>query len=286
MKKLMTTVSVALMATFALSGVAMAVTPAEEQSWEGKVFAGSKPGKTPKKGSVGAYLRPFHKNTWPGVANKTLGSAQVSPPFATAYADVYLDKNLKFNADPFPGCSLDKVLAIDPTKSGAPTGCPKESFLGAGKAAGFVRAVNSAPGVSVTTAELQDRLFASGIKNTVYLYTYSELSKGNVIVGTVTKASGKWGQRIRFVLPKGLIQPVQGIVSQLSTFDNTIPAQKYKGKNLITLTKCPSNKKLNTGFQNFYSDNGTPKPGVAPADGNDYVISSQSAIVTQAAKCK
>ena len=286
MKKLMTTVSVALMATFALSGVAMAVTPAEEQSWEGKVFAGSKPGKIAKKGSIGAYLHPFHKNTWPGVSDKTTGSAQVSPPFATAYADVYLDKNIVFNPKGFPGCSLDKVLALDPTKAGAPAGCPKESYLGRGDAAGFVRAVGSAPGVSVTTATLQDRLFASGEANKVYLYTYSELSKGNVIVGTINKASGKWGQRIRFMLPKGLIQPVQGIVSQLSTFDNLIPAQSYKGKALITLKKCPSNKKLLTGFQNFYSDNGTPKPGVAPADGNDYVVSSQSAIVTQTAKCK
>lgn len=286
MKKLMTTVSVALVATFALSGVAMAVTPAEEQSWEGKIFSGSKPGKTPKKGSIGAYLHPFHKNTWPGVESKTTGSAQVSPPFATAYADVYLDKNLKFNADPFPGCSLDKVLALDPTKKGAPPGCPKASYLGAGDAAGFVRAENAAPGVSVTTATLQDRLFASGIKNTVYLYTYSELSKGNVIVGTVNKASGKWGQRIRFLLPKGLIKPVDGIVSQLSTFDTTIPAKSYKGKALITLKKCPSNKKILTGFQNFYSNNGTPKPGVAPKDGNDYVISSQSEIISTTSKCK
>lgn len=286
MKKLITIVSVGLVAMFAFSSAAMAMTPAQEQDWEGKVFAGSKPGKTPKKGSVGAYLHPFHKNTWPAVSDKTSGSAQTSPPFATAFADVYLDKNLKFDANPFPGCSLEKVLALDPTKKGAPPTCPKESYLGVGDAAGFARAVNSPAGVSLLYPTLQNRLFASGIKNTIYLYTYSEVSKGNVIVGTVGKASGKYGQKIRFVLPKGLMLPAPGVVSQLSTFDNTIPAQSYKGKALLTLKKCPSNKKLNTGFQNFYSDNATAKPGVNPADGNDFVVSSNSAVVNKTAKCK
>lgn len=286
MKKLITTVSVAMVAVFALSGVAMAVTPAEDQNWEGKIFAGSKPGKTPKKGSVGAYLHPFHNDTWPQVESKTTGSAEVSPPFATAFADVYLDKNLVFNPGAFPGCSLEKVLALDPNVKGAPPGCPKQSQLGVGDAAGFARAVNSGAGVTLLGTTLQNRLFASGEKNKVYLYTYGELSKQNVIVGTVGKASGKYGQRIRFVLPRGLMLPAQGVVSQLTTFDNLIPAQSYKGKALITLKKCPSNKKVNTGFQNFYSNNATPKAGVNPVDGNDFVVSSNSAIINKTAKCK
>lgn len=286
MKKLITAVAVGLTAVFALSGVAMAVTPAEDQDWEGKVFAGSKPGKTPKKGSVGAYLHPFHKDTWPGVESKTTGSARVSPPFATAYADVFLDKNLSFNPGAFPGCSLEKVLALDPNVKGAPPTCPKQSLLGVGDAAGFARAVNSPAGVSLLYPTLQNRLFASGEKNKVYLYTYSEVSKQNVIVGTISKASGKYGQRIRFVLPKGLMLPAPGVVSQLTTFDNNIPAQSYKGKALLTLKKCPSNKKLNTGFQNYYSNNATAKPGVNPADGNDFVISSNSPVINKTAKCK
>ncbi|MBU6336436.1 MAG: hypothetical protein KGR19_01310 [Acidobacteria bacterium] len=286
MKKLTTIAVMGLVGVFALSGVAMAVTPAEDQDWEGKVFAGSKTSSTPKKGSVGAYLHPFHKNTWPGVQTKTTGSVLVSPPFATAFADVYLDKNLNFNPGAFPGCSLEKVLALDPNVKGAPPSCPKESFLGSGDAAGYARAVNSPAGVYLLTPTLQDRLFASGEKNKVYLYTYSEVSKQNVIVGTVSKASGKYGQKIRFVLPKGLMLPAPGVVSQLTSFDTTIPAKSYKGKALLTLKKCPSNKKINTGFQNFYSNNATAKPGVNPVDGNDFVVSSNSAIINKTAKCK
>lgn len=287
MKKLITTVSAALVATFAMSAVAVAADePGTHQNYAVKVFSGSKPGKVAKKGPVGTFINPYHSDTWPLVSDKSSGSAQVSPPFAVAYADVHLDKNLKFNADPFPGCSLDKVLALDPSKKGAPSNCPKASFLGSGTAAGLVRVANAAPGAVVTTATLQDRLFASGKKNTVYLYTYSELSKNNVITGTVMKSSGKYGQKIRFVLPKGLINPAPGIISQLSTFDTTMPAQTYKGKALVTLKKCPSNKTLNSGYQNFFSDNGTPKPGVAPANGNDYVITSKSAVINRTAKCK
>lgn len=286
MKKLTTIAVMGLVGVFALSGVAMAVTPAQDQDWEGKIFAGSKVNSTPKKGSVGSYLHPFHKNTWPGVQTKTTGSVLVSPPFATAFADVYLDKNLDFNPGAFPGCSLEKVLALDPNVKGAPPSCPKESFLGSGDAAGYARAVNSPAGVYLLTPTLQDRLFASGEKNKVYLYTYSEVSKQNVIVGTVSKASGKYGQKIRFVLPKGLMLPAPGVVSQLTSFDTTIPAKSYKGKALLTLKKCPSNKKINTGFQNFYSNNATAKPGVNPVDGNDFVVSSNSAIINKTAKCK
>lgn len=285
MKKLLITVVAGLMACFALSSVAAAMTPAEGQNWEAKVFAGSKPGKVAKKGSVGSYLHPFHSDTWPGTPDKTKGSAQVSPPFATAYADVLLDKNLSFNPGAFPGCSLDKVLALDPAKKGAPAGCPKESYLGGGDAYGFVRTVDQPAGAIVTTATLQDRLIASGQKNVVYLYTYSELSKANVIIGNISKASGKYGTKIRFLLPKGLISPVTGIVSQLTDFNTLIPAQSYKGKALLTLKKC-SGGKVNAGFQNNYTNNATVKPGVNPKDGNDYVIASSSAVINRTAKCK
>jgi len=287
MKKLTTIVAVGLVACFAFTSVAAAaMAPEDEQNWEAKVFAGSKPGKTPKKGSVGSFLHPFHSNTWPGTSDKTTGSAQVSPPFATAYADVLLDKNLSFNPGAFPGCSLDKVLALDPAKSGAPAGCPKESYLGGGKAYGFVRVTNQAAGVISASAELQNRLIASGQKNLVYLYTYSELSKANVIMGNISKGSGIYGTKIRFLLPKGLISPVSGIISQLTDFSTTIPAKSYKGKALLTLKKCPSNKKINAGFQNNYTSNATVKPGVNPTDGNDYVISSSSKVINRTAKCK
>lgn len=286
MKKLSTIVAVGLVACFAFTSVAAAEElPSTEQDYGFKAFTGSKPGKVAKKGSIGGYLNPFHDNTWPATSDKTTGSAQVTPPFATTYAYVYLDKNLTFNPGAFPGCSLDKVLALDPNKSGAPAGCPKESYLGGGKAYGFVRTTNQPAGAIVTSAELQDRLFASGQKNLVYLYTYSELAKANVILGQISKASGKYGTAIRFLLPKGLISPAPGIISQLTDFSTTIPAKTYKGKALLTLKKC-SGGKINSGYQGNYSGNATPKPGVNPVDGDDYVVTDKSAIINRTAKCK
>ena len=160
MKKLITIVAAGLLACLAFSSVATAaMKPADEQDWEGKIFAGAKPGKTPSKGSVGSYLHPYHRNTWPGVKSKKTGSVLVSPPFATAFADVYLDKNLEFNPDPFPGCSLDKVLAIDPDKPGPPADCPKESFLGSGTAA-VACAVDRRAYIGI---EIDDKHFAKAV---------------------------------------------------------------------------------------------------------------------------
>ncbi len=290
MKKLTATLAMALVAAVVPAGAAVAVEPDTYQDFEAKSFAGSKPGKTPKKGSIGTYLHPFHNTTWPTVSDKTAGAMQVAPPFATVISYIYLDRNVTFNADPFPGCPKEKVLALNPSvKGAAAAGCPKESQIGAGDAAGFARAVGSAPGQALLTTELQTRTFASGIKNTIWLYTYNELTKGNVIVGTLEKyndKTGRYGSRIKFVLPKGLVQPTAGVVSQLSTFDSTIPAQTYKGKHLTTLKKCPSSKKIWAGYQGSYSNNATPKPGVAPADGNDFVVSGTSKILSRSGKCK
>ena len=288
MKKPIAVVALVLAAAVVPAAAAGAVSPETYQDFQAKSFAGSKPGKTPKAGSIGTYLNPFHNSTWPQVSDKTAGAVQVAPPFATVISFIYLDKNVTFNADPFPGCPKEKVLALDPTvKGAAAAGCPKESQIGAGEAAGFARAINSVPGQSLLTTTLQTRTFASGIKNTIWLYTYNELTKGNVIVGTLEKYRDKrFGSRIRFVLPRGLIQPTAGVVSQLSTFDSTIPAQSYKGKHLTTLRQCPSSKRIYAGYQGMYSNNATPKPGISPADGNDFVVSGTSKIISRSGKCK
>ena len=292
MKKLTKIVAAGLLASLALSGAAVAAdTPSTHQDFEAKVFAGAKPGKTPKKGSIGSYLRPFHSDTWPAEGSKPTsspaanqGALNVTPPFATAYAYIYLDKNVTWNTDSFPGCSEATMLTLAPENNYGT--CPKGSILGKGEAAGFVRGFGSAPGVFVTTSELDTRVIASGEKNKFYLFTYNQLTKANIIKAEVSKASGKWGQRIKFILPRGLILPIPGNLAQLSSFDATIPAQSAKGKNLLTLKKCPSNKKLSIGFQNFYTNNATAKAGVNPTDGDDFVISSNSPVITRTGKCK
>ncbi len=290
MRKKIAIITLALAAALVPAGSALAVDPDTYQDFEAKSFAGPKPGKTPKAGSIGTYLHPFHNKTWPIVSDQAAGAVQVTPPFATVISYVYLDRNVTFNADPFPGCPKEKVLALNPdVKGAAAAGCPKESQIGSGDAAGFARAVGSVPGQSLLVTELQTRTFASGIKNTIWLYTYNELTKGNVIVGTLQKykdPTGRYGSRIRFVLPRGLIQPAPGVVSQLSTFDSTIPAQSYKGKHLTTLRKCPSGRKIWAGYQGTYSNNAAPKAGVSPADGNDFVVTGTSKIISRSGKCK
>lgn len=292
MKKFTKIAAAGLMACFALSGVAVAADkPATHQDFAAKVYAGSKTSSVAKKGSVGAYLKPFHSDTWPAKGSKPkppngpkTGALNVNPPFATAFAYVYLDKNITFNADSFPGCPRATVLGLAP-ESGY-SGCPAGSVLGKGTAAGFVRTVGALPGAFTLATQLDTRVIATGEPGKLYLFTYNETTKGNLIEGTVEKASGKWGQRIRFLLPRGLILPTGGFVSQLSSFDANMPAQSAGGKPLMTLKKCPKSKKLNVGFQNYYTDNAKAKPGVNPVNGDDFVVSSNSPIITRTAKCK
>lgn len=286
MKKLSMIAAVAMVAVLSVAGAASADEPKTHQDFEAKLFAGSKPGKTPGKGSIGTYLKPFHNQTWPAVPDKnsTKGALGVSPPFATVIAYVYLDKNVKFDPTGFPACDLDTVKAMAPENQFG--GCPKGSVLGKGVAAGYARVPGAAAGAYSLAPELVTRVVSSGKKNGFYLFTYNETTKGNVIMATIQKASGKFGSRIEFVLPTGLIFPGKLLVSQLSSFDATIPAQTSKGKALITLKKCPSNKKVSVGYQGLYSNNATAKPGVNPEDGKGYLVTSKSDIITRTGKCK
>jgi hypothetical protein len=85
-----------------------------------------------------------------------------------------------------------------------------------------------------------------------------------VIEGKIGKATGsaakKYGTRVRFTIPDGLIAPTEGLVSQLVDFNSGIKAVSSKGKPLVGLKKCPKSKKLNFGYNGEFTINTTRNP--------------------------
>ncbi len=275
---------VAATALAALVPVTSAVaSPSTFQRFDAKVSG--KAGTNSKPKSVGLSLRPYTVVGKAGGAantgNKNSG-ALLETPFATVFANVYLPKQLTINTAGFPACSDAMILAT-------PNACPKGSEVGGGVAAGFARNVPSDPGQYLLDLALTVRVFVSSAgKNTVALRVLNPTTGNSIITGVVSKASGSaaktYGSRLRFTIPHGLIEPLPGLISQLSDFGSTLKPQTYKHHSLITLKACPKNKKLNFGYSGEYNI-GLDKTK-SPKTASGYSIDSVGKVINTRVACK
>ena len=262
------------------------------QHFEARVIG--KAGTVKKPSSIGTYLRPFHDIGILG-GKTNLGGANtgalLEAPFATVQAHIYMPKEITLATTGFPQCK-DTVALKTPDK------CPKGSEIGKGVAAGFGRnPKTSLVGTYALQTALTVRVFILTDKNTIALRTYSGATKEGLIKGVIKKASGaqaaEYKTDIEFSIPSGLIEPLKGVISQLSSFDSTIKAVKNKkGKALQTLSGCPANGKLKFGYNGIYNirldTESSPKytaPALDGGIGKQYSISEVGPIVTSEATC-
>ncbi len=282
MRKSLLTVAVAALA--ALVPVTSAVaSPSTFQRFTAKVSG--KAGTNSKPKSVGVYLRPYYvvgKAGGPANTGNKNSGALLEAPFATAFANVYLPKQLTFSTAGFPACSEVMVL-------NAPDSCPKGSEIGSGVAAGFGRTVPSDLGQYVLDLPLTVRVFVSSAgKNAVVLRVLNPTTSNSIITGVVSKASGSaaksYGSRLRFTIPKGLIEPIPGFTAQLTDFSSTLKPATYTHHSLITLKACPKNKKLNFGFNGEYNI-GLDKTK-SPKTASGYSIDSVGKVINTRVACK
>ncbi len=279
------TLIVAVAALAALVPVTSAVaSPSTFQRFSAKVSG--KAGTNSKPKSVGAYLRPYYvvgKAGGPANTGNQNSGALLEAPFATAFANVYLPKQLTFSTAGFPACSESMILS-------APDSCPKGSEIGSGAAAGFARNAPVSPlGQYVLDLPFTVRVFISSAgKNAVALRLFNTVTSGVIIDGVVSKASGSaaksYGSRLRFTIPHGLIEPLPGIIAQLSDFSATLKPATYKRHSLITLKACPKNKKLNFGFNGEYNI-GLDKTKL-PKTASGYSIDSVGKVINTPVACK
>lgn len=303
----------ALLGALCLPALAQAA-PSTDQRFDARLEGGSKAGTAKKPAAVGLFIRPFHvvglaggpKNT--GGLNS--GAVMESPAFSTKFANVWLPKQLKFNNNSFPGCDYATVLAD-------PDSCPKGSEIGLqnkdpkcgeeGRAActifatGLVR--NRVPdpsvnisGIYVLPVTLAIRIFVvkndeSGrsVKDTIALRVISPVSGNIILPGRLSRATGAqaktYGYRMRFTIPRGLVTPADGLISQLTDFSAGIKKVSYKGKPFVGLTSCPSSRKLNFGYNGEYVINGQRNPNDRNPD-TEFIIGEVGSVVAKQVPCK
>jgi hypothetical protein len=229
-------------------------TPAEFQRFAAGIVG--KAGTDAKPKAVQIKIHPFHDYGIKGGPTNTGGlnsGATMEAPFSTVYANVFTDKAIKYNLGSFPTCKLQTVLD-------SPDSCAKASRVDIpSSATGLVRTKGALPGIYTLATVLEIKTFVLS-KDTLALRVVTPLVTA-VIEGKVGKATGaaasKYGSRIRFTIPDGLIAPTEGLVSQLVDFNSGIKAVSSNGKPLVGLGKCPSNKKLNIGYNGEYTINTT-----------------------------
>ena len=231
-------------------------TPAEFQRFAAGIVG--KAGTDAKPKAVQINIHPFHEygiKGGPTNTGKKNTGATMEAPFSTVFANVYTDKAIKYNLGAFPTCGLQTVLD-DPDTCAAGSRVDVKS-----SATGLVRLKGAAPGLYTLDTVLEIKTFVLS-KDTLALRVKTPLVVA-VIEGKIGKATGaaakKYGSRIRFTIPDGLIEPTPGLVSQLVDFNSGIKAVSSNGKPLVGLGKCPKNKKLNIGYNGEYTINAKKK---------------------------
>lgn len=206
-------------------------------------------------------------------------------PFATLFADIYVDRHVVVRPFVAAGCPPERIKALNPALEKVNT-CEAATQLGRGVASGYARTVGSGPGQFLARVDLQVRAFRGPDRNSFLFYVYSELSKENLLSAEVTpvKGSGPYGSRIRFVVPRGLIAPAPAVVSQLSGFRIRIPASAAGGRGVFRLSRCPASRKLRLGFRADYNDNLSTEGQVKNADG--FAVTSTSPFLGSVSRCR
>ncbi len=253
-------------------------TPAEFQRFDASVVGKAGTDKKPK--AVRLNIHPFHEYGVKGGPTNTGGQntgATMEVPFSTVFANVFTDKAISYNLGSFPSCKLQTALDN-------PDACPAGSRVDVpSTASGLVRTKGALPGIYTLAVVLDIKTFILS-KDSLALRIVTPLTTA-VIIGKIGKATGsaktKYGHRIRFTIPDGLIAPTDGLVSQLVDFNSGIKAATSKGKPLVGLGKCPKSKKLNFGYNGEYTINTTKNP-----DQKSWKIGQIGPRIDKSVRCK
>ena len=223
-------VALAAMLSIAVASVALAANAAPD------VTAKLTPTKAgTKKKPKNATLKLFVKNNQTDATVDTI--------------TVFLGKNLKLNGKGFKYCTADML------NTGGKAACPAGSKAGGGTA-------NAILGPGHVPLKFTVDAYV-GSRTSVIFYVQQvggTVRKG--LVGTVSKASGKYGSKIVIKIDDDLQQPAPGVFSSLVDLQTTMKAKK--GKNyLVSSTGC-TKKKHNFGVKFNFAPNSTfPAQGSA-----------------------
>lgn len=255
--------------------------PGSSQRFSGGLLGAGASRSTAKAGATGLAV---DFSLVSNFAERT-GALFEQAPFATLFADIYVDRHVAVRPFVAASCPPEQIKALNPALKTVNT-CAAAAQLGRGVASGYARNVGSGPGQYLTPATLQVRAFRGPGRDSFLFYVYSELSKENMLSAQVTpvRGNGPYGSQIRFVIPRGLIAPAPSVISQLSGFRIRIPASAAGGRGIFRLKRCPKNRRVRLGFRADYNENLSTDGLVKNADG--FAVTSSSPLLSSVSRCR
>jgi hypothetical protein len=223
--------AVVAVSSVALAAVALAQDPAPSVTMTAKVSpskAGTK--AKPRAASISVNIQNSK------ASKTTLDTLTVSLP-----------KNIKISTKGLKTCKKSVLEA-----EGA-SGCPSGTRAGTGTAHATLD-----PRGQASTLTFKIQLFVGGPKLLLVALEEASLpALRPVLDGKISKASGKYGQKLTVKITPELQQPVPGTYTALDDIQAKISLKRGKNS-LISFTGCPSGKKHNFAANLAYVPNPTP----------------------------
>jgi hypothetical protein len=217
-------VAIVAMLSLAVAGVAVAQT-----STDPDVDVSVSPTKAGKKKKPkNSTLKLFVKN------NRTDATVDT--------ITVSVDKNVKLNGKGFKYCSASKINAE------GDDGCPSGSKAGSGTA-------NAVAGAGRAPVKFTVDAYVGSKSSVIFYVQQVGGTVRKALTGKISKASGKYGQKIVIKIDPDLQEPAPSVFTSLVDLRTTIKGKK--GKNyLVSTTGCKS-KKHNFGVKFGFAPNAT-----------------------------
>ena len=204
---------IALAALTAVTAFALVATPALAVQSKQHINAKITPTKTARTAAVSNVGLTI---------NPVIDYNAADKPFATTKAVVHFDKNIVFNGAKFASCTVAQVQ----------TGkCSPKAKVGEGSALGLALGLKEPLKVTAYNAD-KGRTLLMHVTGT------QPLTIDSVLVGKLSRSSGKYGGKMTTLIPADLQQPSPGALATLLDFRVTVKAGTAKTP-FVGLLGCP-----------------------------------------------
>jgi hypothetical protein len=216
----------ALVAVFAVTGVASAVDAG--QAIDVKI-TNNKAGTKDKPKSLGKLTV---------VTTTTPGPGSPAGTFATTKATIFFDKNIVFGAKSFKECK--------PSNKSAPVGADVKAKCASAKVGSGKAAAKATVGdqENLTVTAYNGTAQSNAANRWFYLHVQGStpLKIDSVIAATLKKASGgDYGYKLEVPIPANLVQPLAGVTATLLNFSTSVGGTS-KGVPYVGLKGCSGGK--------------------------------------------
>lgn len=240
------TIALGLLASAAFAGGAVAQAPTPSHT----VNVGVSPSK------AGTKVKPRAVSFKLAIANNQAAKTTVSK------IEISFPKTIKIDPRGFVTCSAARLDAE------GPSGCPAKSRLGSGTASAILGPTTAKP----TPLAFKNTFFVGSATslNVFLAQTGGDVRK--VLLGKISRAGGKYGQKLTISIPPDVQQPVPGVYSALSDIATSLKGTAGSGSKkhgIFELNGCTGGK-LNFQTKLTYAANPT-RPAAAGSTATDSV---------------